>query len=205
MCLVEITEARDDIEDGKAVPKQNGGKSRAFDLAEHGITDASGPEKVALRGAQGKSGRAAEQNVLHTGIARQSAGSSESADEDFGVVKVRIFESRTSEPKGTSRGRGKSHIIVVAQKPREKARHEGPGLEANSDPVAVGGTLHGSGRGFGSTEREKSLAGQVGNGEFEAGCGDRKEIVRAVVVATPDLFHERMIGRPVFKVDEADL
>src|SRR6267378_2550436 len=53
MCLVEITQAANDIQDRNSLPEQDRCVSCSFDLAKRSVRDARGSQKVALCGTQG--------------------------------------------------------------------------------------------------------------------------------------------------------
>src|SRR5580704_4652283 len=82
-------------------------------------------------------------------------------------------------------GGGKRYILVIAQTAWEKSRHERTDFEADAEPLARCRAINGSGLGFWSTEREKS--------------------VRTFAAATPDFFDERMIRISVLEMDELAL
>jgi hypothetical protein len=53
MCLVEITQTANDIQDRNSFPEQDRCISCSFDLAKRSVRDARGSQKVALCGTQG--------------------------------------------------------------------------------------------------------------------------------------------------------
>jgi hypothetical protein len=134
-----------------------------------------------------------QQVVIHDGISREDTGFGKPLDESLSILKVRILQNGTIQPEGTAAGWWKRYIVVIAQTAREKWRHEGTDFEADADPLSPPRTINGGCHSLWPTQREKALASQSRDGHLEVACRNRKEAVRALTVATPDLFHERMI------------
>src|SRR5215471_4322924 len=81
VCLIEIANATNHIENRNSFSKQVRHISRALDLSKSSVGNASRPQEVPLHRAQGKLGRPTLQCILYDGIPRKDARLDESLDE----------------------------------------------------------------------------------------------------------------------------
>jgi len=113
--LIEVTSVVDDVQDGRPLPKQIRGTTRALDLPDGSMREPGGSQEMPLGGSHGLRQRLALKGNGHVRVAPDDALAHESRHEDLCVLEVWILPRGAVQPERSTRRVRQRRVSSIAE------------------------------------------------------------------------------------------